>query len=185
MLTDISKTLRHLERLAQCKAPITKPSRRAHAKIYSRIRKDAIDLYDTLLETFRAQRNCRCSPPHNANLRLERIPKQKLSNSSSPRFCVLLSFDVCSDKQSESLWTWREIEFQPLDDHTGPKIARKDTDIHATTPALLQVVAPTPDQAPAKPVERRRDILRGYVKNFSFQPSVTSRSSSPPPPIQM
>lgn len=122
-LADISKTVRQIERLASEKiSTFLKPSRQ-NAQIYSRFRKDAIDLHNTLLESFCAQQSCSCSAPHNANLRLQRMSKQK-SNIAGPRFSVLLSFDICSDIQSAPLWAWREIEFEPLDNHDGPATAR-------------------------------------------------------------
>jgi hypothetical protein len=172
-LKDISNTRRLLEILAQCRTTSLAKPPRQNAKIYSRFRKDAIDLYATLLETFGTQRNCRCSVPHNANLRLERIAKRK-SNTSSPRFSVLLSFDISSDKQSEPLWTWREIEFQLLEDHNGPEI---DTEMCASTPAI-QVVIPTPVQALGELVERRRDVFFRSVKK-GFRSLFGSSSPAP------
>ncbi|KAF8053747.1 hypothetical protein FPV67DRAFT_1461993 [Lyophyllum atratum] len=92
-LADISKTVRQIERLASEKiSTFLKPSRQ-NAQIYSRFRKDAIDLHNTLLESFCAQQSCSCSAPHNANLRLQRMSKQK-SNIAGPRFSVLLTYTI-------------------------------------------------------------------------------------------
>jgi len=157
VLNEISKTVRLLERLAQCRIhSFTKPSRQS-TQIYNRSRKDANALYNTLLESFSTQRKCHCSAPHNANLRLERILKP---NSPSWRFSVLLSFDICSDKQSEPLWAWREVEFQPLGDCDRPGVALQAAAIQVTAPSI-------PTATLALPVESRLSRLRSAFRSKS------------------
>jgi len=183
VLKDISGTIRQLERLASQKMTWFRKPSRQNAKIYSRIRKDAIDLHDTLLEAFSDQQYCHCPAQHNVNLRLERISKQK-SNLASSRFSVLLSFDVCSGEQ-RAPWEWREVEFEPIGYHDGLAIACKATELLAT-PTTIEITTAISAQAPEKPLKRRREIFLEPTRDIvrSVSSAMRSRNSSPVPPIQ-
>ncbi|KAF8536958.1 hypothetical protein BDD12DRAFT_258064 [Trichophaea hybrida] len=129
-LSEISKTIQQINRLSTCTqrpTSLPKPTRRnPAAKMYSGMRNHAINLYGALSEKFRTHPVCKCSVPHNANLRLEKISADKPNmGQGNPRFSVLFSFDITPGMTHQAPWTWREIEFEPI---TDTKRIEKGTD---------------------------------------------------------
>jgi hypothetical protein len=143
------------------------PSRRG-TKFYEKVRQHMEDLDDMLCRKYLASSSCKCSNPHDANLKLEYRKPQKTGARLKFEIVFAVDSNFGSLSNTSLPWKWRETELEPH--NIEPP---EDEDSTQAQPSSSTTQAPRDKPHPAPPPP---------IPNSTLRPALMQIEPIPKPP---